>query len=152
MAKESAGILVYKHEGNELKVLLVHPGGPLYVKKDDGVWSVPKGELDGSEDHLQAAYREFEEELGMPTPAAEPKDLGTIKQKSGKTVYVWAVEGDLDLGGFTCNTFSMEWPPKSGKMQEFPECDRAEWFDTQTARQKLNEAQVEFLDRLEQSI
>jgi len=152
MVKESAGILVYKREGSELEVLLVHPGGPLYSKKDDGVWSLPKGELDGDEDHLQAAYREFEEELGMPAPAAEPRELGSIKQKSGKTVYAWAVEGDLDLSGFTCNTFTMEWPPKSGKMQEFPECDRAEWFSAQTVRQKLNEAQVEFLDRLEQSI
>jgi predicted NUDIX family NTP pyrophosphohydrolase len=129
-------------------VLLVHPGGPLYAKKDEEVWSVPKGELDDDEDHLRAAYREFEEELGMPPPDSKPIDLGSVKLKSGKLVCVWAVEGDLELTDFKCNTFTMEWPPKSGRMQEYPECDRADWFGLDQARQKLHPGQHIFLDRL----
>ena len=145
--KRSAGLLLYRR-APELEVLLVHPGGPFFAKKDDGVWSVPKGEYEPDEDPLAAAVREFEEELGSPPPAGERIDLGEIKQRAGKIVTAWAVEGDIDASAVVSNTFEMEWPPRSGRTAEFPEIDRAEWFDLTTARTKILAAQQPFLDRL----
>jgi predicted NUDIX family NTP pyrophosphohydrolase len=129
-------------------VLLVHPGGPMWAKRDAGAWSIPKGEYDPTEDPLAAAKREFEEELGTPAPDGPVKDLGEVKQKSGKIVSAWAVAGDLDVTQITSNTVEVQWPPRSGKMLEIPEVDRAEWFGIQQAREKINAAQAELLDRL----
>ena len=135
MPKRSAGLLLYRRSGDEVEVLLVHPGGPYWAKKDDGAWSVPKGEVDEGEELLAVAIREFGEELG-----AEPPDtsavvfLGELRQPSGKLVSVWALEGDLDVTDVRSNTFTMEWPPRSGRSAEFPEVDRAGWFDPATAR------------------
>jgi predicted NUDIX family NTP pyrophosphohydrolase len=145
--KRSAGLLLYR-TSPDLQVLLVHPGGPFFARKDDGVWSVPKGEYTSDEDPLECALREFEEELGSAPPTGELVDLGEIKQRSGKVVTAWAVEGDLDLATVESNTFEMEWPPKSGRTATFPEIDRAEWFDVATARTKIVPAQAAFLDRL----
>jgi predicted NUDIX family NTP pyrophosphohydrolase len=148
----SAGILLYRRRDDRLEVLLVHPGGPLWARRDAGVWSIPKGEYADEEEPLAAARREFAEELGSPpipvAPDGELFDLGEIRQKSGKRVRAWAVAGDLDAERAQSNTFSMQWPPKSGRLQEFPEVDRAEWFGLSEAREKLNPAQVELLDRL----
>jgi predicted NUDIX family NTP pyrophosphohydrolase len=131
------------------EVLLVHPGGPYWAKKDAGAWSIPKGEYEDGDDPEDCARREFEEELGTPLPKdAELTELGTVKLKSGKQVTGYAVEGDLDAGKVTSNTFTMEWPPRSGRMQEFPEVDRAGWFALEEAREKLNPAQAELLVRL----
>jgi predicted NUDIX family NTP pyrophosphohydrolase len=131
-----------------IEVLLVHPGGPFWAKKDAGAWSIPKGEYE-DDDAPACARREFEEELGTPLPAdAELTDLGTVKLKSGKQITAFAAEGDLDAKTITSNTFSMEWPPRSGRTQEFPEVDRAGWFDLDAAREKLNPAQAELLVRL----
>jgi predicted NUDIX family NTP pyrophosphohydrolase len=131
------------------EVLLVHPGGPFWARKDAGAWSIPKGEHDEGDDPRACARREFEEELGSPLPAgAELAELGAVKLKSGKQVTAFAVEGDLDADTITSNTFSMEWPPRSGRTREFPEVDRAGWFDLDTAREKLNPAQAELLVRL----
>jgi predicted NUDIX family NTP pyrophosphohydrolase len=130
------------------EVLLVHPGGPFWARKDAGAWSIPKGEYE-DDDARACALREFEEELGTPLPdGAELADLGTVKLKSGKQITAFAVEGDLDADAITSNTFTMEWPPRSGKSREFPEVDRAGWFDLETAREKLNPAQAELLVRL----
>ena len=144
--KEAAGILVFRRQATGVKVLLVHPGGPLWGHKDS--WSIPKGELDEGEEHLIAARREFEEEVGVTVPAGELLDLGSVKQSNGKVNFIWAVEGDVDLAKFHCNTFTMEWPPKSGIMAEFPENDRAGWFDLATANRKLFKHQLTFIDRL----
>ena len=143
----SAGILAYRTKG-ELEVLLAHPGGPYWVGKDEGAWTIPKGELDGDEPEV-AARREFEEETGHRVPGGELVDLGTVIQKSGKVVHAWAVEGDLDPETLESNEFEMEWPPRSGKTQSFPEIDRLEWFDAATAKMKINPAQAELIDRLE---
>jgi predicted NUDIX family NTP pyrophosphohydrolase len=130
-------------------VLLVHPGGPFWASKDAGAWSIPKGEHEEGDDPRACARREFEEELGTSLPAdAELTELGTVKLKSGKQVTAFAVEGDLDADAITSNTFTMEWPPRSGKTREFPEVDRAGWFDLEQAREKLNPAQAELLVRL----
>jgi predicted NUDIX family NTP pyrophosphohydrolase len=130
-------------------VLLVHPGGPFWASKDAGAWSIPKGEHDEGDDPRACALREFEEELGTPLPAgAELTDLGSVKLKSGKQVTAFAVEGDLDADAISSNTFTMEWPPRSGTTREFPEVDRAGWFDLEQAREKLNPAQAELLERL----
>ena len=126
----------------------MHPGGPMWAKRDAGAWSIPKGEYDPTEDPLAAAKREFEEELGTPAPDGPVKDLGEVKQKSGKIVSAWAVAGDLDVTEITSNTVEVQWPPRSGKMLEIPEVDRAEWFGIQQAREKINAAQAELLDRL----
>ena len=132
-------------------MLLVHPGGPFWAKRDDGAWSIPKGEYEDGEDPQAAARREFEEELGSPLPeGAELRELGEVKQKNRKVVAAWAVEGDLDASAAHSNTFEMEWPPRSGRRQEFPEIDRAEWFPLARAREKLLPAQAAFLDRLEE--
>ena len=130
----------------------MHPGGPLWARRDAGVWSIPKGEYGEDEDPLQAARREFAEELGSPAPDGEPLALGEIRQKSGKWVIAWALAGDLDAERITSNTFTMQWPPRSGRLQEFPEVDRAQWFGLDEARAKLNPAQVALLDRLLQSL
>ncbi len=148
MAKRSAGILLYRVAHGAREVLLVHPGGPFWARKDAGVWSIPKGEHDDGEDPRACALREFEEETGTPLPPAELVELGSVKQKGGKTVNAWAAEGDLDAGSVRSNTFTMEWPPRSGRTAEFPEVDRAEWFGIEDAREKLVPAQTEFLDRL----
>jgi predicted NUDIX family NTP pyrophosphohydrolase len=130
------------------EVLLVHPGGPFWAKKDAGAWSIPKGEYGDDEDPRACAAREFEEELGSPLPDGELTELGAVKLKSGKRILAFAVAGDLDTDAIRSNTFTMEWPPRSGRMQEFPEVDRAGWFGLDEAREKLNPAQAELLDRL----
>jgi predicted NUDIX family NTP pyrophosphohydrolase len=129
-------------------VLLVHPGGPMWAKRDLGAWSIPKGEYEPGEDALAAAAREFEEELGTEAPAGPLTDLGEVKQKSGKIVSAWAVAGDLDVTQITSNTIEVQWPPRSGKVLEIPEVDRAQWFGLQAAREKINAAQAVLLDRL----
>jgi predicted NUDIX family NTP pyrophosphohydrolase len=146
--KRSAGVLLYRRRGDQLEVLLVHPGGPFWVRKDAGAWSIPKGEYEPGEDPLDAARREFEEELGVAPPDGPARDLGDIRQRSGKIVHGWALEGDLDAGTITSNTFELEWPPRSGKLIDVPEVDRAEWFTLERAREALNPAQVALLDRL----
>jgi predicted NUDIX family NTP pyrophosphohydrolase len=148
MARRSAGILLHRRTAHGIEVLLVHPGGPFWARKDLGAWSLPKGEHDDAEDALACARREFAEELGSPPPAGEPTDLGTVRQKSGKVVRAWALEGDVDATAITSNTFEMEWPPRSGRRREFPEVDRAEWFPLAEARERINPAQAAFLDRL----
>lgn len=145
--KQSAGLLVYRIRSNQVQVLLVHPGGPFWAKKDVGAWSLPKGQFEEGEDPLTAAKREFQEELGMAAPTGETSDLGTIKTP-GKLLYVWAVEGDLDSKHSTSNLFEMEWPPKSGKIQQFQEADKADWFALQAAPAKLHKGQAIYIDRL----
>ena len=129
------------------EVLLVHPGGPFWARRDAGAWSIPKGEYDDGEDPEAAARREFAEELGIPAPLSL-SDLGVVRQKNGKEVRAFLGAGDLDVDAVVSNTFTMEWPPRSGRTAEFPEIDRAEWFSVEDAREKLNPAQVSFLDRL----
>ena len=148
MPERSAGILLYRRGGDGLEVLLVHPGGPFFARRDDGAWSIPKGLYEVGEEPLAAARREFAEELGSPCPDGEALELGEIRQKNGKRVTAWAVEGDLDAGAITSNTFEIEWPPRSGRRQEFPEVDRAAWFGLAAARTKILAAQAAFLDRL----
>jgi predicted NUDIX family NTP pyrophosphohydrolase len=141
---------MFRRKPDQLEVLLVHPGGPFFRKKDSGAWTIPKGEAAEGEDLMNRAKVEFKEELGIhPAEPANWIELGTIKQKGGKTVHAWALEGDLP-GDFALlsNTFSMEWPPRSGQTQEFPEIDRAEFFPIELAKEKINQAQIEFLDRL----
>ncbi|MEA2233621.1 MAG: hypothetical protein QOD83_3437 [Solirubrobacteraceae bacterium] len=128
--------------------MLVHMGGPFWARKDAGAWSIPKGEYDPGEDPLEAAQREFAEELGTPAPSGEMIDLGEIKQRGGKRVRAWAVRAYMDVSNITSNTFEMQWPPGSGRMQRFPEVDRADWFDLSSARNKLVQGQVAFLEAL----
>ncbi len=143
----SAGLLIFRRN-NIIQVLLAHPGGPFFARKDDGVWTIPKGEAGPSEDLLTRARIEVEEELGIK-PSGNWIPLGSIKQKGGKTVHAWAVEGDLpEQFELKSNLFEMEWPPRSGKLKEFPEIDRAEFFPEEIARRKINPAQIPFLDRL----
>lgn len=147
--KLSAGLLLHRRTGaGPVEVLLGHPGGPLFARKDDGYWSIPKGECEPGEDLLAAAYREFAEELGMPAPAGPLLPLGDAAGRGRKTNTIWALAGDLDVTAVRSNLFAMEWPPRSGRRQEFPELDRAAWFDLDTARRKLFAAQVPFVDRL----
>lgn len=148
MVTRSAGLLLYRERDGAREVLLVHPGGPFWARRDVGAWSVPKGEYEPDEDALAAARREFAEELGMAPPDGPVHDLGEVRQKSGKLVRVWALEGDLDVGNVISNTFELEWPPRSGKTIEVPEVDRAEWFTVPAAREKLNPGQVPLLERL----
>ena len=148
MPRRSAGILLYRLAGGAPEVLLVHPGGPFWARKDAGVWSIAKGEYEEGEDPRACALREFEEETGSALPESRLIDLGEVSQKSGKLVTAWAAEGDLDADAIESNTFTMEWPPRSGRTADFPEVDRAAWFREAEAREKLNAAQAEFLDRL----
>ena len=146
--RESAGLLLFRRaRGGVWEVLLAHPGGPFWAKRDDGVWSIPKGLLDNDEDTLAAARREFAEETGF-TPEGPFLDLGEIKQPGGKLVHVWAVESDFDPRRLISNTFEMEWPIKSGRTASFPEVDRASWFDIATARRKILRGQIGFIDRM----
>jgi predicted NUDIX family NTP pyrophosphohydrolase len=144
----SAGILLYRLRDGEPEVLIVHPGGPFWARKDAGAWSIPKGEYEDGEDPQVCALREFEEETGTALSPAELTELGDVRLKSGKQITAWAVEGDLDAGAIVSNTFEMEWPPGSGRRREFPEVDRAGWFGLGEASAKLNPAQGAFLDRL----
>jgi predicted NUDIX family NTP pyrophosphohydrolase len=150
--RRSAGLLLFRHVGADLEVLLVHPGGPFWAKRDEGAWSIPKGECEDGEDPRSAAWREFGEELGSPAPEGDALELGEVRQKAGKTVVAWAIAGDLDSEQITSNTFEMEWPPRSGRSQQFPEVDRAGWFSLPEARERINPAQVALLDRLSQAL
>ena len=155
--RQSAGILLYRRPARPetvVEVLLAHPGGPFFARRDEGHWSIPKGEPDGSEtDLLAVARREFLEETGHPTPSAQPDgpppiELGTIVQKGGKVVHAWAIEGDLEPASAVSNEFDMEWPPRSGRRQSFPEIDRVAWFEPDEARRRLKPTQAPFVDRL----
>lgn len=146
--KTSAGILLYRRSDGGLEVLLVHPGGPFFAGKDAGIWTIPKGLLEAGEEAVSTALREFEEETGFARPTSEPIALGSVRQKSGKVVHAWALEGDADLNQFHSNTCEIEWPPRSGKTIEIPEADRAQWFSLKEARRKILPAQTPFLDRL----
>src|SRR5438270_859674 len=152
MARRSAGILLYRDGVGGVEILLVHPGGPFWAKKDAGAWSIPKGEHEAGENALAAALREFAEETGSAPAPGELTDLGTVRQKSGKVVQAWALAGDLDADAVRSNTFELEWPPRSGRRAEFPEVDRAAWFDLEEARERINPAQAAFLDRLRELI
>ena len=148
--KRSAGILLFRPGGGEVEFLLVHPGGPFWARRDAGAWSIPKGGIEDEEEPRACAIRELEEELG-PALDLDPEqlvELGSVRQKAGKVVEAWAAEADFDTAKLASNAFSMEWPPRSGERQEFPEVDRAEWFDPETAREKIIPAQAELLDRL----
>lgn len=148
--KHSAGILLYRRGGEGLEFLLVHPGGPFWKRKDAGAWTIPKGQIEDEEEARACAIREMQEELG-PAPELDPErliELGSIRQKAGKVVEAWAAEAEFDPAALASNTFTMEWPPRSGSEQEFPEVDRAAWFDLEAAREKILPAQAELLDRL----
>jgi predicted NUDIX family NTP pyrophosphohydrolase len=150
MPASSAGILMYRRRGKAIEVLLVHLGGPFCRNKDAGAWSIPKGEIELGEDPADVAQREFREELG--SSAGQPlRSLGEIRQRGGKIVIAFAVEGNLDAEAISSNTFEMEWPPKSGRRQRFPEVDRAEWFDLKRARVKILASQQPLLDRLDET-
>src|SRR6185436_11832232 len=147
MARQSAGILLYRLKNHGPEVFLVHPGGPFWGKKDAGVWSIPKGEMEEEEEALKVAFREFKEETGSELEG-DFTPLQPIKQKSGKIVYAWTGEGDVDENKIISNNFEIEWPPKSGKMKSFPEVDRAGWFQLNEAREKINPGQVPLLEEL----
>lgn len=147
--KKSAGVLLFRRVGRKIEVLLAHPGGPFWKNKDDGAWSIPKGEYGDDEDPLEAAQREFAEETGL-TLSGDFVPLGEVRPPAGKVVTAWALEGDFNPLNLHSNTFSMPWPPGSGKSQEFPEIDRAEWFPLEVARRKILKGQAELLDRLAQ--
>jgi predicted NUDIX family NTP pyrophosphohydrolase len=151
MTKESAGLLMFRIRDGRLQLLLAHPGGPFWKNKDAGTWTIPKGEIRPAEQPLAAARREFAEELGF-APEGNFIALTPIRQKGGKRVQVWAFEGDWDPGSLKSNTFQMEWPPRSGRMQEFPEIDRAEFFDFSDAKLQVNSAQVPCLEELEKKL
>jgi len=146
--KKSAGILLYRLQKGTLQVLLVHPGGPFWKNKDAGAWSIPKGEPDEDEDPLDTALRELQEETGIPVKKSTCSPLTPVKQKAGKLILAWAMKGNLDPDQINSNTFDIEWPPKSGKTQSFPEIDRAGWFTVEEAREKINPAQAALLDEL----
>ncbi|HWH71903.1 MAG TPA: NUDIX domain-containing protein [Candidatus Sulfotelmatobacter sp.] len=148
MAKESAGLLLYRGRAGRLELLLVHPGGPFWKNKDAGAWTIPKGEIRSQEEPLATAQREFEEELGFK-PQGQFLALTPVKQKGGKLVHGWALEGDCDPAACKSNTFTMQWPPRSGRVQEFPEVDQVAFFDMTTAKEKINPAQIAFLEELE---
>jgi predicted NUDIX family NTP pyrophosphohydrolase len=151
MPKKTAGLLLFRETSGDLEVLLVHPGGPFWAKKDDGVWSIPKGEFEQDEDPLAAARREFEEETGS-APTGDAIPLEPLRQPSGKVVYAWAMRGDFDPATLKSNTFSMEWPPKSGRQQDFPEVDRAAWFPIEEAGRKMLKGQAPLLRQLRQKL
>lgn len=148
--KRSAGVLLFRRSGGAVEFLLAHPGGPFWAKKDEGAWSIPKGQIEEAEEPRACAIRELEEELG-PGPVFDPAtliELGAIRQRAGKVVEAWAAEAEFDPATLDSNTFAMEWPPRSGREAEFPEVDRAEWFGLEAARGKILPAQAELLDRL----
>ena len=145
--KISAGLLMYRVKNGIPQVLLVHPGGPFWKNKDEGAWSIPKGEVAEGEDLLDAARREFEEELGF-APQGPFTPLSPVRQKGGKVIHAWSFQGDCDPAAIRCNTFTIEWPPRSGQQATFPEVDRAEFFDLPAARKKINPAQVAFIDEM----
>jgi predicted NUDIX family NTP pyrophosphohydrolase len=146
--KLSAGLLLHRGSREALEVLLVHPGGPFWARRDAGAWSIPKGEYEEPEPPLDAARREFAEEIGRTPPPGPLLDLGVVKQRSGKLIRAWALAADLDVGAITSSSFEIEGPPRSGVRRTFPEVDRAQWFDLETAREKLVSGQVPFLDAL----
>lgn len=150
--KLSAGLLPYRIRDRRIEVFIAHMGGPFWAAKDEGAWSIVKGECNEHEDPLAAARREFEEETGYPAPGGGALALGEVRQRGGKRVLAWAIESDLDPAGIKSNTFKMVWPPGRGLEREFPEIDRADWFETGAARQKLVKGQVPFLERLEQAL
>ena len=149
--KKSAGIILYRKRNGFLEIFLIHPGGPFWKNKDDGAWSIPKGELDENEDPLKAAQREFKEETGI-TINGFFCELTPIKQKSGKLVYAWALEKNIDIPTISSNYFEIEWPPKSKQLKQFPEVDKGEWFNTTSAKQKINPSQVAFIEELMQKV
>ena len=147
MSKQSAGILMFRIRNKILEVFLVHPGGPFWQNKDAGAWSIPKGEFTSEENALDAAVREFKEETGTE-PSGNFIELTSVKQKSGKIVHAWAAEGDIDASVIHCNTFEIEWPPRSGKFKSFPEVDKGRWFEVKEAKQKINPSQLALVDEL----
>jgi len=151
-AHRSAGILLYRVDSGRLEVLLVHPGGPYWATRDEGVWSIPKGEFDEHEDALQAARREFEEETGARPPDREPLSLHAVRQPGGKIVHAWALKGDFDPAALRSNRFFMEWPPSSGQYRDFPEVDRAGWFVVEVAKRKILKGQVALLRQLAEKL
>jgi len=151
-ARRSAGLLPFRLRDDRLEVMIAHMGGPIWASKDDGAWSIVKGEYEQGEEPLTAAQREFREETGAAPPSGELFELGEIRQASGKRITAWAIDGDFDAADVHSNTFTMEWPPRSGTLQRFPEIDRAEWCDLATARRKLVKGQVPFLDVLERRL
>lgn len=148
MAKKSAGLLLHREASDRIELFLVHPGGPFWARKDDGAWSIPKGEFEEGEDPLEAAKREFCEETGVAV-TGEFQPLAPLKQPSGKILYAWMVKGNVDAAGLKSNTFSIEWPRGSGRVQEFPEVDQGEWFDLALAKRKILRGQLPFLEQLE---
>jgi len=148
----SAGILLFRRRPAGLEVLLAHPGGPLFTRKDAGHWTIPKGEVEPGEELVAVARREFEEETGQTPPAGPVIDLGNIVQKGGKVVHAWGLEGDLDPASAVSNTFEMAWPPRSGLRELFPEIDRVEWFGPEEARRRIKETQIPLIDRLEAAL
>jgi len=146
--KQSAGLLLYKRKGEDIEVLLVHPGGPFWAKKDAGAWSIPKGEFEDGEEPLEAARREFAEELGSPAPQGEWVSLGEAKQSGGKVVHAWALESDFDASHISSNTITIDWPPRSGKQVEIPEVDKAAWVALVDARAKIVKGQILLLEAL----
>lgn len=149
MPKKSAGLLLYRQVGRSVEVFLVHPGGPFWAKKDEGAWSIPKGEIGDGEEPLEAAKREFQEETGL-APKGRFDALEPVKQAGGKVVYAWSVEGDFDASAIRSNKVSMEWPPRSGNMQEFPEVDRGAWFGIAAARKRILKGQAPLLEQIEE--
>ena len=147
-SRRSAGLLLYRRRPGDVEVLLAHPGGPLWAKRDEGAWTVPKGEFHEGEAAWEVARREFEEETGHPAPDGDPVELGEIRQKGGKFVEAWALEGDLDPATAQSNTFPFEWPPRSGTWITIPEIDRVEWFAPDEARRRIKDTQIPFIERL----
>ena len=150
--RTSAGILLFRPRGGRIEVLLAHPGGPFFARRDAGYWTIPKGEVDPGEELLDVARREFDEETGHPAPHGDSIELGSIVQKGGKVVHAWGFEGDLDPAQAASNTFEMEWPPRSGLRESCPEIDRVEWFDLDEARRRVKPTQIPLIDRLETAL
>ncbi|HEY0960963.1 MAG TPA: NUDIX domain-containing protein [Pseudomonadales bacterium] len=151
-AKQSAGLLLYRMRGARVEVFLVHSGGPFWTNKDLAAWSIPKGEIETGDDALATALREFTEETGFAVPAGEPLPLRPIKQAGGKTVHAWSLQGDVDAEAVRSNTFTLEWPPRSGQLRTFPEVDKAAWFALDDARTKVHTGQVGLIDQLEERL
>lgn len=149
-AKQSAGLLLYRVHDAQVEVFLVHPGGPFWTHKDLAAWSIPKGEIESGDDALATALREFVEETGFAVPAGEPYPLQPIKQAGGKTVHAWCLQGGVDAAAVRSNTFTLEWPPRSGNLREFPEVDKAGWFTLEDARVKVHTGQIALVDQLEE--